>query len=74
MVAETRSAKRAAAAASTRTTSASSNGHINCLSSFSSSTSKSVTTLNNSRSRKISRENVRSSSPSIPRSSLNKSK
>ena len=73
MVAETRSAKRAAAAASTLTTS-SSNGHINCLPSFSSSTSKSVTTLNNSRSRKINPENVRSSSPSIPRSSLNKSK
>ncbi|CAF3557303.1 unnamed protein product [Rotaria sp. Silwood1] len=73
MVAETRSAERAAAAASTSTTS-SSNSLITCLPSFSSSTSTSVTTSDNTRSRKINRGNVRSSSPSIPRSSLNKSK
>ncbi|CAF1270853.1 unnamed protein product [Rotaria sordida] len=73
MVAETRSAKRAAAAASTSTTSSSPNSHITCLSSFSSSISTSVTTSGNTRGRKINRENVRSSSPSIPRSSLSKS-
>ncbi|CAF1161080.1 unnamed protein product [Rotaria sordida] len=73
MVVETRSAKRAAALASTSTTS-SSKSLITCLSSFPSSTSTSVTTSNNSRSRKINRGNIRISSPSIPRSSLNKSK
>ncbi|CAF1387457.1 unnamed protein product [Rotaria sordida] len=74
MVAETRSAKRAAAAASISTHSTSSNSLITCLSSFSSSTSTLVNTSDNTRDRKINRRNVRCSSPLIARSILNKSK